>query len=49
MSDKKFITIKVERHRNRERNKSIIQLNVKKKINFITHADSQEKNQILNK
>ena len=48
MSDKKFITIKVERHQNREMNKSVIQLNVKKKINFITHTDSKEKNQILN-
>ena len=32
MSDKKFITIKVERHKNREINKSVIQLNVKKKL-----------------
>ena len=47
MSDKKFIITKVGGQQNREGNKSIIQLNIKKKIDSISQTDSQENNQIL--
>ena len=47
MSDKKFIITKVGGQQNREGNKSIIQLNIKKKIDSISQTDSQEKSQIL--
>ena len=47
MSDKKFIITKVGGQQNREGNKSVIQLNIKKKIDSISQTDSQEKSQIL--
>ena len=47
MPNKKFIITKVGGQQNIESNKSAIQINIKKKIDTISQADSQEKYQIL--